>query len=120
MVGLGVLSRHAKNLSRENRDHLRAGISKDLMFGLERFMEGGYYANLRNLLALGREATWLEEQQKVEVAIHSLKHKLHRGNCRDTVIKAKQYLVICKSNGCRREKNLAAQLFAAVNSLAND
>ena len=119
-MGLGVLSRHAKNLSRENRDHLRAGISKDLMFGLERFMEGGYYANLRNLLALGREATWLEEQQKVEVAIHSLKHELHRGNCRDAVMKAEQYLVICKSNGWKREKNLAARVLAAVNSLTDD
>ena len=119
-MGLGVLSRHAKNLSRENRDHLRAEISKDLMFGLERFMEGGYYANLRNLLALGREATWLEEQQKVEVANHSLKHELHRGNCHDAVMKAEQYLVICKSIGWKREKNLAARVLAAVNSLTDD
>ena len=36
-------------------------------------MEGGYYANLKNLLALGREATWLEEHQKAEVTIQSLK-----------------------------------------------
>ena len=83
------------------------------MFGLERFMEGGYYANIRSLLALGREATWLEEQQKVEVAIHSLKLELHRGNCRDAVMKAEQYLVICKANRWKREKKLAARVLAA-------
>ena len=56
-VGLGFFSRHAKDLSKVNRDHLRCEVAKDLMCGLDRLMEGGFYSNLKNLLALSREAT---------------------------------------------------------------
>ena len=56
-VGLGVLSGHAKDFSKVNRDQLPCEVAKDLMCGLDRLMEGGFYSNLKNLLALSREAT---------------------------------------------------------------
>ena len=84
--------------------------------GLQRFLEGGAYNNLEDLLAICGRVTWFSEKERCVKALNRLKLELYKGNKKGVELKAKDWLNLCTEWGWKQEKSLAARVLSAYNS----
>ena len=115
-MGLGVLRERDQELNTTNRASIRKEVVSACLGGLQRFLEGGAYQNLGDLLAICERVTWFSEKEKCVKDLHRLKLELYKGNKKGVELKAKDWLNLCTERGWKQEKSLAARVLSAYNS----
>ena len=79
-VGLGVLTAHADVLTNNIKTSLRRDVASACIAGLHRYMEGGAYQNLADLLGICEQVHWFTDQEKCVRDLHRIKLELFKGN----------------------------------------
>ena len=115
-IGLGVLTEHASQLSNTIKNNIRKEVASACISGLQRFLEGGAYNNLSDLLVISEKVYWFSDQEICVRELHRLKLELVRGNKRGVELKAKDWLNLCSEKNWKLEKTLAARVLSAYNS----
>ena len=115
-MGLGVLRERDLDLNTTIRTNIRKEVTSACLSAMQRFLEGGAYQNLGDLLAICERITWFSERDHAVKDLHRLKLELHRGNKNGVEVKAKDWLNLCKEKGWNQEKTLAARVLSACNS----
>ena len=115
-MGMGVLRERDRSLNPIIRTSIRKEVTSDCLSAMQRFLEGGAYQNLENLLTICESITWFSERDHAVKDLHRLKLELHRGNKNGVEMKAKDWLNLCKEKGWNQEKTLAARVLSAYNS----
>ena len=115
-IGLGVLKEHASQLSNTIKTNIRMEVASACLAGLQRFLEGGAYNNLSDLLVISEKVHWFSDQEICVRELHRLKLELVRGNKRGVELKAKDWLNLCTEKNWKLEKSLAARVLSAYNS----
>ena len=115
-MGLGVLREHDHMLNNTNKTSVRKDVASACLGGLQRFLEGGAYQNLEDLLAICGRVTWFSEKERCVKDLHRLKLELYKGNKKGVELKAKDWLNLCNERGWKQEKSLAARVLSAYNS----
>ena len=115
-MGLGILQQRDQHLTPSNRAVIQQEVTSAGHSGLQRFLEGGAYRNLENLLSTWEGIPWLSERETAVKELHRLFLELHRGHKRGVELKAKDWLTLCKERGWGAEKTLAARVLAAYNA----
>ena len=115
-MGLGVLRERDQELNNTNRASIRKEVVSACLGGLQRFLEGGAYQNLADLLAICGKVTWFSEKERCVKDLHRLKLELFKGNKKGVELKAKDWLNLCTERGWKQEKSLAARVLSAYNS----
>jgi hypothetical protein len=113
-MGLGVLRERDHDLNPIIRTSIRKVVTSAYLSALQRFLEGGAYQNLENLLTTCESITWFSEREHAVKDFHRLKLELHRGNKSGVEMKAKDWLNLCKERGWIQEKTL--RVLSAYNS----
>jgi hypothetical protein len=114
--GLGVLTTYAGTLPANLRDSLRKDVASACIDGLRRFMEGGAYQNVADLLKICEEVTWFNDQERCVHDLYRIKLELFKGNTVGMELKAKDLLTLCQERGWKWEKVLASKVLATYNS----
>ena len=114
--GLGVLTTYASTLTANIRDSLRKDVASACIDGLRRFMEGGAYQNVADLLKICEEVTWFNDQERCVHDLYRIKLELFKGNTVGMELKAKDLLTLCQERGWKWEKVLASKVLATYNS----
>ena len=114
--GLGVLTTYAGTLTANLRDSLRKDVASACIDGLRRFMEGGAYQNVADLLKICEEVTWFNDQERCVHDLYRIKLELFKGNTVGMELKAKDLLTLCQERGWKWEKVLASKVLATYNS----
>jgi hypothetical protein len=115
-MGLGVLREHASLLTNHNKTSLRKDVASACLAGLQRYMEGGAYQNLADLLGICEKVHWFSDQEKCVKDLHRIKLELFKGNKKGLELKAKDWLNLCTVRGWKLEKSLAAKVLSTYNS----
>ena len=114
--GLGVLTTYAGTLPPNLRDSLRKDVASACIDGLRRFMEGGAYQNVADLLKICEEVTWFDDRERCVHNLYRIKLELFKGNTVGMELKAKDLLTLCQERGWKWEKVLASKVLATYNS----
>jgi hypothetical protein len=114
--GLGVLTTYAGTLPANLRDSLRKDVASACIDGLRRFMEGGAYQNVADLLKICEEVTWFDDRERCVHNLYRIKLELFKGNTVGMELKAKDLLTLCQERGWKWEKVLASKVLATYNS----
>ena len=114
--GLGVLTTYAGTLPANLRDSLRKDVASACIDGLRRFMEGGAYQNVADLLKICEEVTWFNDQERCARDLFHIKLELFKGNKQGLELKAKDWLSLCHVRGWKLEKTFAAKVLAIYNA----
>ena len=114
--GLGVLTTYAGTLTANIRDSLRKDVASACIDGLRRFMEGGAYQNVADLLKICEEVTWFDDRERCVHNLYRIKLELFKGNTVGMELKAKDLLTLCQERGWKWEKVLASKVLATYNS----
>ena len=114
--GLGVLTTYAGTLTANLRDSLRKDVASACIDGLRRFMEGGAYQNVADLLKICEEVTWFDDRERCVHNLYRIKLELFKGNTVGMELKAKDLLTLCQERGWKWEKVLASKVLATYNS----
>ena len=115
-LGLGVLTNHADVLTNNIRTSIRRDVASACIAGLHRYMEGGAYQNLADLLGICEQVHWFTDQEKCVRDLHRIKLELFKGNKKGMELKAKDWLTLCHERGWKLEKTLASRVLAMYNS----
>ena len=114
--GLGVMTTYASTLTNNMRDNLRKDVASACIDGLRRYMEGGAYQNVSDLLKICEEVTWFTNQERCVHDLYHIKLELFKGNTVGMELKAKDLLTLCQERGWKWEKVLASKVLATYNS----
>ena len=114
--GLGVLTTYASTLTANIRDSIRRDVASACIDGLRRFMEGGAYQNVADLLKICEQVHWFNDQERCVHDLYRIKLELFKGNKRGMELKAKDWLTLCQERGWKWEKVLASKVLATYNS----
>ena len=87
-MGLGVLRERDQDLNTTIRASIRKEVTSACLSAMQRFLEGGAYQNLGDLLAICESITWFSERDQDVKDLHRLKLQLHRGNKNGVELKA--------------------------------
>ena len=115
-MGLGVLRERDQDLNTTIRASIRKEVASACLSAMHKFLEGGAYQNLGDLLAICERITWFSERDNAVKDLHRLKLELYKGNKNGVDLKAKDWLNLCKERGSNQEKTLAARVLSAYNS----
>ena len=115
-LGLGVLKNHANALTNNIRDSIRRDVASACIDGLRRFMEGGAYQNVADLLKICEQVHWFNDQERCVRDLHRIKLELFKGNKHGMELKAKDWLTLCQEHGLKWEKVLASKVLAIYNA----
>jgi hypothetical protein len=115
-MGLGVLRDHASLLTNHIKTSLRRDVASACLAGLHRYMEGGAYQILADLLGICEQVHWFSDQEKCVRDLHRIKLELFKGNKKGLELKAKDWLNLCTVRGWKLEKSLAAKVLSTYNS----
>ena len=114
--GLGVLRDHAGLLPNKIRDNIRRDVATACIDGLRRFMEGGAYQNVADLLKICEQVNWFNDQERCARDLFRIKLELFKGNKLGMELKAKDWLTLCQERGWKWEKVLASKVLAIYNA----
>ena len=114
--GLGVLTVHADLLTGNIRDNIRRDVATACIDALRRYMEGGAYQNVSDLLNICEQVTWFSDQERCARDLFHIKLELFKGNTVGMELKAKDWLTICQEHGWKWEKVLASKVLAIYNA----
>ena len=114
--GLGVLRDHAGLLPSKIRDNIRRDVATACIDGLRRFMEGGAYQNVSDLLKISEQVHWFNDQERCARNLYRIKLELFKGNKLGMELKAEDWLTLCQERGWKWEKVLASKVLATYNS----
>ena len=115
-LGLGVLTNHANALTNNIRTSIRRDVASACIAGLHRYMEGGAYLNLADLLGICEQVHWFTDQEKCVRDLYRIKLELFKGNKQGMELKAKDWLTLCHERGWKLEKTLSSRVLAMYNS----
>ena len=116
-MGLGILRLKDQHLTASHKAAIQQEVAGSGHCAFKRFLEGGAFRNLEQILSTWDEISWLSERDGAVKELHRLFLELHRGNTVGVERKAKEWLRLSKDRCWGAEKTLASRVLAALNAL---
>ena len=116
-MGLGILRLKDQHLTASHKAAIQQEVAGSGHCAFKRFLEGGAYRNLEQILSTWDEISWLSERDRGVKDLYKMFLELHRGNSVGVERKAKEWLRLSKERCWGAEKTLASRVLAALNAM---
>ena len=116
-MGLGILRLKDQHLSASLKETIQQEVAGSGHAAFKRFLEGGAFGNLEQMLTNWDDISWLSERDRGVKDLYRMFLELHRGNSVGVERKAKEWLRLAKERCWQAEKSLASRVLAAINAM---